>query len=107
MSYAVVKLKHCYGVEDKREHRVLSPRFRSEESAIKFVEMIETAEPTDNSFVTIAQVARELTIEPFRARAILRKLGMTPESGRWKIPAQSPEHNFIRSLLIKFKKTKR
>lgn len=91
-------------VKSTKENRILSPRFKDEKSAIMFTGMIESPAELERDRISLAQIARELKIPAFRARAILRKLGMTPESGRWSIPLGTAEYDYIYKLLSKFKR---
>jgi len=54
----------------------------------------------DPSMLTVGDVARELGIDPKRARARLRKEGRKATEGRWdKVRRGSPEHDQLVALL--------
>lgn len=105
-SHSVIKEDSFWAVRDEREHRVLSPRFKTENQAHLFRDMIKSPDygSMSRGFATISDIARELHISPFRARAALRRQGMKPETGRWKLLRGTPEYAYIRKLLQKIKK---
>jgi len=107
VTYRVIKDHGNWAVRDERERRILCPRFSSAFSASEFIKLLASPEYEEEPHpfvISLSQIAKELRIDPFRARAALRKLGMQPETGRWKVWRGSPEYSFIINLLSKFKK---
>lgn len=98
-THEVVKAGTFWAIKDISANRVLSTRFKNKSAANDFAELVEDPKELDRDQVTLADIARDLKIPAFRARAALRKHGMKPEAGRWKIPTGTPEYEYIRSLL--------
>lgn len=92
-----------WAIKDQKENRLLSPRFKTRAAANEFISMIVSPSPR-GPMITIGEVARELNVNPFRARAKLRDLGMKPEKGRWKFLANTPEYRFVREFLANLRK---